>query len=78
MNDLAYLKELAAQYNRNLISFDGNTTFEDMHMDSYAKVDFMMKVEQHYDITFDDDVMLAAHSMKDVLDMIKKYKQEEN
>ncbi len=78
MNDLAYLKELAEQYSRNLIRFDGNTTFEDMQMDSYAKVDFMMKVEQHYDITFDDDVMLMAHSMKDVLDMIRKYKQEEN
>lgn len=78
MNDLAYLKELAEQYCRNLIRFDEKTTFEDMHMDSYAKVDFMMKAEQHYGIVFDDDVMLAAHSMKDVLDMIEKYKQEEN
>lgn len=77
MNRLAFLETLAKNFDRNLSELKTTTTFEDLGMDSYAVVDFVLKVEEKYDIVIPDDRIFSLKNMQDVLDMIDQCKQEE-
>jgi acyl carrier protein len=61
-----FLETLASQYAYDLEGFSMETTFSDLHMDSYDQVDYLMKVEEHYGITFSDDKMLSIGNMQTV------------
>ncbi len=76
MDCLAFLETLARNYDHNLTHFSSATSFEDMHMDSYDIVDFLLKVEEQYGVVFDDENMLEIRTMQDVMDAINKFSQE--
>ncbi|NCB33689.1 MAG: hypothetical protein EOM64_07380 [Erysipelotrichia bacterium] len=77
MNRLAYLQQLVETYGPFLDELTPETTFEEMNMDSYAVVDFILKVEEHFNIVMHNDDILALKSMQDVLDMIDRCSKEE-
>ncbi len=77
MNCLAYLQQLAETYDPYLEELKPDTTFEEMNMDSYAVVDFILKVEEHFNIVMQNEDILAFKSVQDVLDMIDRCSKEE-
>jgi|GEM_PF-491533 len=78
MNRLAYLTQLAKNYGTDLEEIKPTTTFEEMGFDSYAVVDFILQVEEHFGIVFRDEEMLSLHSMQDVMDTIDRCMREED
>ena len=46
-------------------------------MDSYAVVDFMLKVEETFGIVLDNDMILKVKTVQDVLDLIQQDTEEE-
>ena len=77
MNRLAYLEQLAQTYDPYLEALKPTTTFEELGMDSYAGVDFILKVEEHYNIIVKNDEILSLKNMQDVLDTIDRCTKEE-
>ena len=53
------------------------TSFEELNMDSFDVVDFLLKVEEKYMITFDDEKILEIHTIQDVIDELDKSGKEE-
>lgn len=53
------------------------TTFEDLHMDSYDIVDFLMKVEELSGIILEDSNVVQMHCLQDVLEELDKCSKEE-
>lgn len=78
MNRLAYLAQLAKNYDQNLKEITPTTTFQEMGFDSYAVVDFILQVEEHFSIVVKDEEMLSLHSMQDVMDAIDQCMREED
>lgn len=76
-NCLSYLQNLACLYDHNATSFRETTTFDELGMDSYEVVDFLLKVEEKFDVVIADEEMLRLHTMKDVLDIISEGCKEE-
>lgn len=77
MDCLTYLETLARGYDNNLKKFSTTTTFDEMKMDSYDVVDFLLKVEQEYGIVFEDAKMLELKSMQDVINTVNECSQED-
>ncbi len=77
MDRLAFLETLAKTYDHNLAELSEETSFEDLHMDSYEAVDFLLKVEEKFGIVIGDDRMLEIRTMQDVLNTINECSQEE-
>ena len=46
-------------------------------MDSYEIVDFLLKVEEKFDVVIADEEMFRIRNMKDVLDIISEGSKEE-
>lgn len=46
-------------------------------MDSYEVVDFLLRVEEKFDVVIADEEMFRIHSMRDVLDIISEGCKEE-
>ena len=78
MDRLAFLETLAKKYDHNLSDLKADTSFEDLHMDSYEIVDFLMKAEDEFGIVIPDEKMLELKTMQDILDTVKEFSQEEN
>lgn len=72
MDRLAVLKRLAEDFSDNLDDFSAQTTFEDLRMDSYAVVDYLLEVEKEFSIVLNDDEILQLRSIQDVLDTIEQ------
>jgi acyl carrier protein len=72
MDRLAVLKRLAEDFSDNLDDFGAQTTFEDLRMDSYAVVDYLLEVEKEFSIVLNDDEILQLRSIQDVLDTIEQ------
>lgn len=70
MDRLAVLKRLAEDFSDNLDDFSAQTTFEDLRMDSYAVVDYLLEVEKEFSIVLNDDEILQFKSIQDVLNTI--------
>lgn len=77
VNYLSCIRELAEEYDHNMLIVGRETTFDELGMDSYEVVDFLMKVEERFDIVFDDDTMFRIHSVDDLLDIISESCKEE-
>lgn len=73
-----YILQLAQKYSYKDLTIVENTTFEDMGLDSYDIVDFLVEVEEHCDVFIPNDEMLQLKSIQDVLNTIDQYSQEEN
>ena len=54
-----------------------DTTFEELKMDDYEIVDFLMNVEECYRFAFHENEMLEMKTMQNVMDMINKNMQED-
>ncbi len=79
MNYLEVLDRLVSEYAPDHHHLTPETTFEELGMDGIDLVDFMLKVEEQFDIVVPDQKMLDLHSIQDVLDMISESTgQEEN
>lgn len=79
MNYLEVLDQLVREYAPDHHNLTPETTFEELGMDGIDLVDFMLKVEEKFDIVVPDSKMLDLHSIQDVLDMISEsIGQEEN
>lgn len=54
-----------------------DTRFEDLEIDDFEVVDFLMKVEEYFTFAFPEEKMLEMRTVKDVMDMIEKNSQED-
>lgn len=72
MNYLEVLDQLVREYAPDHHNLTSETTFEELGMDGIDLVDFMLKVEEKFDIVVPDSKMLDLHSIQDVLDMISE------
>lgn len=77
VNCLSYLQHLADAYGHHKAVFQEATTFEELGMDSYEVVDFLLRVEEKFDVVIADEEMFRIHSMRDVLDIISEGCKEE-
>lgn len=77
VNWLSYLQEIIDSGSSNGTAFTMSTTFEDLGMDSYEIVDFLLKVEEKFDVVIADEQMFTIRNMKDVLDIISEGCKEE-
>ncbi len=77
VNCLEYLQEIIDSGTNNGTTFSSSTTFEELGMDSYEIVDFLLKVEEKFDVVIADEEMFRIRNMKDVLDIISEGSKEE-
>ncbi len=77
VNCLAYLQEIIDSGTNNGTTYSSLTTFEELGMDSYEIVDFLLKVEEKFDVVIADEEMFRIRNMKDVLDIISEGSKEE-
>ena len=77
VNCLAYLQEIIDSGTNNGTTFSSSTTFEELGMDSYEIVDFLLKVEEKFDVVIADEEMFRIRNVKDVLDIISEGSKEE-
>ncbi|MBQ9328265.1 MAG: acyl carrier protein [Solobacterium sp.] len=78
MERLPFLKQLAMNYGHVSGSFDWDTTFHDLGMDSYDVVDFMLSVEETLGFAVEDDALLSLETMRDVESLIEQCMEEDN
>ena len=76
MDRFSSLKALLKEFSSDQ-SITPETTFEELHMDSHAVVDFMLKVEETFGIVLDNDMILKVKTVQDVLDLIQQDTEEE-
>ena len=77
VNCLAYLQEIIDSGTNNGTTYSSLTTFEELGMDSYEIVDFLLKVEEKFDVVIADEEMFRIRNVKDVLDIISEGSKEE-
>lgn len=75
MDRLAILQILLREYTA-ITPILPPTSFEDLQMDSYAVVDFMLKVEEQFGIVLDDENLLRVKTIQDVLKVIQEDTEE--
>lgn len=77
VNWLSELQEIIDSGTSNGTAFSSSTTFEELGMDSYEIVDFLLKVEEKFDVVIADEELFRIRSVKDVLDIISEGCKEE-
>ncbi len=77
MDQLPILNDLLKKTTNYSVSLKADTTFEELKMDDFEVVDFLMSVEEYYGIAFGQDELLNVKSIHDVMNMIAKNTQEE-
>ncbi len=77
MNQLDILAKLYEKTTGCSVVLKADTTFEDLKMDEFEIVDFLMNVEEYYGFAFQQDEMLEVRSIQDVMNMINKSMQED-
>lgn len=70
MNVLEELKAIVNEYKGEELEIAAETTFEDLGFDSLDKVDLMMQIEEKFDITLGDDLVVNT-----VGDLVKKIEE---
>lgn len=63
------LKKIAKKETGKDISIDD--TFRDLGIDSIDLLDFVMKIENHFDIKIEDAELLKINSIKDVVKILE-------
>ncbi len=70
---LGKLKELLQKFNSNNIELSETTDIStDLNIDSVAVMDFIMEVEDAYDIDIPLNVLSETRTMADLADVVKK------
>ena len=59
METIKTLAEIVNDYKGEQLEVNENTTFEDLGFDSLDKVDLMMQVEEKFEVTLGDDLVVA-------------------
>lgn len=77
MDQLSSLSSILSKTNGLTVTLKADTTFEELKMDEYDIVDFLMGVEEYFGIAFDNEKMLEAKNMQDVMNMIDQNIQED-
>ena len=73
MNVLEELKAIVNDYKGEELTIAAETTFEDLGFDSLDKVDLMMQIEEKFEITLGDD--LVVNTVGDLVKKIEEIKQ---
>ena len=60
METLQTLAEIVNDYKGEQLEINANTTFEDLGFDSLDKVDLMMQVEEKFEVTLGDDLVVTT------------------
>lgn len=60
METLKALSEIVNEYKGESLEINADTTFEDLGFDSLDKVDLMMQVEEKFEVTLGDDLVVAT------------------
>ena len=70
---LAKLKELLQKFNSNNIELSETTDIStDLNIDSVAVMDFVMEVEDAYDIDIPLNVLSETRTMRDLVGVVQK------
>ena len=77
MNQLAILNKILERTRKFSADLKADTTFEELKMDDYEIVDFLMNVEEYYRFAFHENEMLEMKTMQNVMDMINKNMRED-
>ncbi len=69
------LKELAGEnLDIDVENLDFSTKIDDLDIDSIDLLDFIMSIEEKYDIEFSDDELDQIDSLEDIVAIIEKKK----
>ena len=60
METVKALAEIGNDYKGEKLDINENTTFEDLGFDSLDKVDLMMQVEEKFEVTLGDDLVVTT------------------
>ncbi len=60
METIKTLADIVNEYKGETLDISENTTFEDLGFDSLDKVDLMMQVEEKFEITLGDDLVVST------------------
>ena len=60
METVKTLAEIVNEYKGETLDINENTTFEDLGFDSLDKVDLMMQVEEKFEVTLGDDLVVTT------------------
>ena len=60
METVKKLAEIVNDYKGEKLDINENTTFEDLGFDSLDKVDLMMQVEEKFEVTLGDDLVVTT------------------
>lgn len=77
MDRLSILNQLLKETTNLDTELKADTSFNELYMDEYTIVDFLMRVEETFNVTFDDTKLLEVHTMQDVMNMIAENSQED-
>lgn len=71
---IVQLESLVKKYKTTNQPFQENSLFSAMGMDSFAKVDYFMDVEESFGVIFSDDELLEIQTVKQLMDKIQEAK----
>ena len=60
MSILDKINEIIRDYSKQDVRFEESTAFDTMGFDSLDKVEVLMRIEEAYDIMFDDDLQVTT------------------
>ncbi len=69
--------ECLREYSPEIQSISSYTTFEELHMDSYDIVDFLMCIERECGVVFTRNAIWEMHCLQDVIDELDTCVKEE-
>ena len=78
MRHLEELVSLVSQFSHKNTEITSSTSFEELGMDSYEVVDFLVQVEKQFNIFIEEDKMLELKTIQDVAETLDQCNQEEN
>lgn len=73
MDILKAINEVVNEYAGKNIELTVETDFDSLGFDSLDKVEILMRLEERFDVTFDDD--LQVKSVTELIDAIEKLKK---
>ena len=74
MEAYEYMRTLIENRAGHPVSFTPETTMKDLGIDSLDLVEMILKVEEKYDLTFEDAELLVLKTMGDVETLLKNKK----
>lgn len=75
MEAYEYMRTLIEDKKGHPVTFTHQTSMKDLGIDSLDLVEMILKVEEKYDMAFQDAELLSLKTMGDVEDLIRSKKQ---